>query len=59
MQKWEYMVRIFSSQKVRIVHETDILDEQTTKLLNSYGEQGWELVSERDSIFVFKRPSIS
>ncbi len=56
MQKWEYMVRIFSSEKVKIIHEKDILDEQTTKLLNSYGEQGWELVSERDSIFVFKRP---
>ncbi len=56
MQKWEYMVRIFSSEKIRIIHEDDILDDQTTKLLNSYGEQGWELVSARDSIFVFKRP---
>ncbi len=56
MQKWEYMVRILSSEKVRIVHEKDILDEQTTKLLNSYGEQGWELVAERDCIFIFKRP---
>ncbi len=58
MQKWEYMVRIFSSEKVRIIHEEDILDEQTTKLLNKYGEQGWELLSERDSIFVFKRPKL-
>ena len=56
MQKWEYMVRIFSGAKVIIVREEDILDAQTTKRLNSYGEQGWELVSERDSIFVFKRP---
>lgn len=56
MQKWEYMVRIFSSEKIKIIHEDDLLDDQTTKLLNSYGEQGWELVCERDSIFVFKRP---
>jgi len=56
MQKWEYMVRIISSEKVKIVHEEDILDEQTTRLLNSYGAQGWELVSARDAIYVFKRP---
>ena len=56
MQKWEYMVRIVSAEKVRIVHEEDLFDEKTTELLNSYGEQGWELVSGRDSIFIFKRP---
>jgi hypothetical protein len=56
MQKWEYMVRIISGEKVRIIRESDMLDEQTTKLLNTYGEQGWELISETDSIFTFKRP---
>jgi hypothetical protein len=56
MQKWEYMVRILLAERVRFVHEDDMLDEQTTKILNAYGEQGWELVSVRDSIFVFKRP---
>ena len=56
MQKWEYMARILSAEKVKIVREDDILDEQTTKILNSYGEQGWELVSELISIFIFKRP---
>ncbi len=50
------MVRILSSEKVKIIHEKDMLDEQTSRLLNSYGEQGWELVSGRDSIFIFKRP---
>ena len=56
MQKWEYMVRIVSAGKVRIVREEDLFDEKTTELLNSYGEQGWELVSERETIFIFKRP---
>jgi hypothetical protein len=37
MQKWEYMVRIISGEKVRIIRESDMLDEQTTKLLNTYG----------------------
>jgi hypothetical protein len=65
MQKWEYLNLVcFTSTgtlKVGQVFENgvelrNLKVKELSVILNSYGAQGWELVSHESSSFIFKRP---
>jgi hypothetical protein len=67
MQKWEYLdvsvtygsgtecFLYISGERQRVT----TADVQATRLLNRFGEQGWELVAFESpaSIYIFKRPN--
>ena len=59
--KWEYKVFVLNPFENGLVGRklneiADEVDARRNKMLQDYGEDGWELVSVAENIFYFKRP---
>jgi len=52
MQQWEYM----NIDITQIFVENRMDGDLKEKLLNTFGEQGWEFVAVDDGMMYFKRP---
>lgn len=60
MQKWEYRIVVIDHDENMAVTAVDSLpplkEDSFEGILNSFGKEGWELVSTSGNIHYFKRP---